>query len=325
MKQIALRSVLPLVILTIGAFVMLRVAGSAQELGSLPRIENAWLLAPALAAQAATIVAYVALWRVLVFAMDPARPSWADSSAAFVCSWLARHAPTGVPYVAGKVVLGERLGHRRMPVVASMLYENLVVVCVFAATSCALLAVVGVGLPRPAWLLLAAAACAMLAALALPFTRQLLGAVARRIPRARAIADCGLDARSVMRASAVTLIAAALNGVAFALLLAAFDGLNGRELLVAAAAFNLAGAAGVAAVPVPSGIGVREAVLIALLQTIVPLEVATAAAILARAGGIAIDLVFGAAGAAFFALRARSGRRGVPASYSPSPLSSRPS
>jgi uncharacterized membrane protein YbhN (UPF0104 family) len=165
----------------------------------------------------------------------------------------------------------------------------------------------------------------MLAALALPFTRQLLGAVARRIPRARAIADCGLDARSVMRASAVTLIAAALNGVAFALLLAGFDGLNGRELLVAAAAFNLAGAAGAAAVPVPSGIGVREAVLIALLQTIVPLEVATAAAILARAGGIAIDLVFGAAGAAFFALRARSGGRGVPASYSPSPLSSRPS
>ena len=121
------------------------------------------------------------------------------------------------------------------------------------------------------------------------------------------------------------MFAAVLNGLAFALLLDAFTELSLREMVIAAAAFNLAGAAGVAAVPVPSGIGVREAVLIGLLQSVVPLEVATAAAVVARAGGIALDLAFGAAGASVFAFRARRGRQTVPASYSPSPLSSRPS
>jgi uncharacterized membrane protein YbhN (UPF0104 family) len=158
----------------------------------------------------------------------------------------------------------------------------------------------------------------------MPQTHRFLLRVSRRIARLGSLAQCALTTRATVRAASIAMLAAALNGTAFACLLAAFADLNTQEALIAAAAFNLAGAAGVAAVPVPSGIGVREAVLIGLLHGIVPLEVATAAAILARAGGIMLDVGLGAAGAAVFALRARN-RRSATASYSPSPLSSRPS
>jgi uncharacterized membrane protein YbhN (UPF0104 family) len=325
MKQIAFRSLLPLAVLVICAFVLLRIAGSAQDLDSLPRIARPWLLVPALIAQAATIVLYVALWRSLLFTIDPSRPSWLDSAAAFVCSWLARHAPTGVPYVAGKVVLAERLGHRRVAVVASMIYENLFVVCVFTASSCAVLAFARLGLPPQAWLGIASAACVALAVLPLPAVRWLYERMSRTIIRARSLFACRLTTRATARSAAFTLIAAILNGSAFACLLAAFADLTRGEALIAAAAFNLAGAAGVAAVPVPSGIGVREAVLIGLLHGVVPLEVATAAAIVARAGGLMLDVGFGATGAAFLAIRARKASRSLQTSYSPSPLSSRPS
>jgi uncharacterized membrane protein YbhN (UPF0104 family) len=326
MRHIILRGLLPLAAVIVAAFVLLKIAGSAGDLASLPRIDRPWLLVPALFAQAATIAAYVALWRALLFAIDPARPARLDSAAAFACSWLARHAPTGIPYVAGKVVLGERLGHARTPVIASMLYENLFVVCVFAATSAVALAfAASASLIASMSLAVALAAAVPLVALPLPITRRIVDRAARAIPRANALSSCHLSVSATVRGATIASAAAIVNGAAFALLLNAFVALSPQEMLIAAAAFNLAGAAGVAAVPVPSGIGVREAVLIALLQPVVPLEVATAAAVVARAGGLALDLTFGLGGAALIALRARRGSAQVRASYSPSPLSSRPS
>jgi uncharacterized membrane protein YbhN (UPF0104 family) len=289
-------------------------------------VNDPLMLVPAVGAQLVTVVLYVMLWRALILGIDPARPLWLDSAAAFVCSWLARHAPTGVPYVASKVVLAERLGHKRTPVVASMVYENLFVVCAYTASSCVLFALLMRGALLPGvWLALGMLAAAVLAVLPLPATRMLYERLSRAIPRAGALASCSLSSSITVKAAAITLASAVSNGLAFAVLLSAFADLTPQEMLVAGIAFNLAGAAGVAAVPVPSGIGVREAVLIALLHAIVPIEIATAAAVTARALAIMLDLVLGSAGAARIAFTARRSRPAPAPSYSPSPLSSRPS
>jgi len=57
-------------------------------------------------------------------------------------------------------------------------------------------------------------------------------------------------------------------------------------------------------VPLPSGIVVREAVLISILQLMVPVDVAVAAAVLVRFISIPVDLLLGAAGALHWRLSA---------------------
>jgi uncharacterized membrane protein YbhN (UPF0104 family) len=113
------------------------------------------------------------------------------------------------------------------------------------------------------------------------------------------------------KASLLLIVACCFNGAAFGLLLLAFEPLSGREFIVAAAGFNLAGAAGVAAVPVPSGLGVREAVLVWVLHYIVPVETALAAALVARLISLPLDLALGAAGAAWLTATRRR-RDGTP-------------
>jgi uncharacterized protein (TIRG00374 family) len=109
-------------------------------------------------------------------------------------------------------------------------------------------------------------------------------------------------------ASAATIASAALvfNAIGFALILAAFDDLSTREMIAAGAAVNLAGVLGVLAIPIPSGLGVREAVLIGLLQVFVPIEVAAAAAVVSRLVSIGTDVAFGLLAGGVMALRHQS-------------------
>jgi uncharacterized membrane protein YbhN (UPF0104 family) len=118
-----------------------------------------------------------------------------------------------------------------------------------------------------------------------------------------------LAPRDLIVASLVTAVGLSLNGLAFALLLGAFESITPREAIAAAAIFNLAGAAGIAAVPFPSGIGVRETILFSLLATLVPVEVAVASGLLMRAMSVSLDLAFGILGVATIGMRATRGDR----------------
>ena len=315
-----LRTVLPLGLLLAGLFVVLRVSAGADALGLFTEMERPWLAAPAFAALLATVLFYVAVWRSLMLALDPARPQFIDTAAVFTCSWLGRLLPTSLAYAGGKVVLGRRIGYESGAVAASILYENLLMVSVAGLTSSVLLGLTLRETHAAPWWALALASGAVLLALPSARARQALAALSRRLR----LDDSGhlqLNRRSGAAALALALAAMACNGLAFALLLSAFVDLDAREFITAGAAFNIAGAAGVAAVPVPSGIGVREAVLVGLLQTFVPLEVAAAAAALARFGSIPIDLALGAAGAAW--LTARGTLRAQPTQPARLPLPER--
>lgn len=303
-----LRSAVPLVILLGGIALVLRVFAGIDDLGSLPAMRRGWLIIPAAACLVATTAAYVLLWRMVISSVDAARPPLPDTVATFVCSWLGRHVPTSVPYVAGKIVLAQRLGYGRAAVAASLIYENALVVAVAAGAGAVVLAALA---PWPApgapgvLALVAAASFAAVALIASPAVPRLARAAARRAPRLAPLADACLAPAAVARGAFVALCSTASNGAAFVLLLAVFQDLTLRDAAIAWAAFNLAGAAGIAAVPVPSGIGVREAVLVALMHGVAPLEVTLAAAMLARLVTLPLDLGAGMSGAAWLAYRAR--------------------
>lgn len=280
------------------------------DLGGVPALERPWLLAPGLALYAATLLTLALLWREVAVRLDKMRPPLADSLAVFLASWLGRYVPSSLPYVAGKFAMGLRIGHSKTALGASVLYENAIVLSVGAVSSSIIipLALAGSSSPR----LFVGAGAAGLAGLALlspPVFHRLIG-VATRITRRQPIPrERLLSYRDVLACGALAALAMILNGAGFAFVLSAFVELSPAELLAAAAIFNLAGAIGVVVLPVPSGLGVREAVLIGLLQIFVPLEIAAAAALVVRAGGLGIDLVAGLAGAGMFALRQRALRQ----------------
>ena len=80
-----------------------------------------------------------------------------------------------------------------------------------------------------------------------------------------------------------------LVGCAIRLILVALDASASWPLVFAAT--SLSWAAGLLAVPVPAGLGVREAALVALLASQVPVEVAVATALVSRALFVALDVL----------------------------------
>jgi glycosyltransferase 2 family protein len=157
----------------------------------------------------------------------------------------------------------------------------------------------------------AAAGIAVICLMVSPLLLKTLNTALRLIRRAPLSNRHVLPARVVLKLAFFAIIALTFNGASFALVLSAFVDLNAQQLIATAAIFNLAGAAGTAAVPIPSGIGVREAVLISLLHLLVPVDIAIAATVVARFTSLLTDAGLGGAGFLLFAARPR---RGAPAS-----------
>jgi uncharacterized membrane protein YbhN (UPF0104 family) len=221
----------------------------------------------------------------------------------FCASWLGRYVPTSLPYFAGKVVMGSRLGHSRPALVASLVYENVLVLAIAAAVSCAALPLALSDASGPVWLALLGAAGAALLALLSPRVMSRAVAFGARVTRRPVPEGLVLSRGGLASAATFAAVVVVANGLSFAFVLGSFVQLDGREVVASAAVFGLAGVAGTLALPVPSGLGVREAVIVALVQLYTPVEVAAAAAVLSRVICLGVDVAFGLTGAAWFAYR----------------------
>jgi len=306
MTKAQLRLTIAAVIVLVAAFLAFRLLSMWGDLGDAPALERPGLIAPGLALYAATLLTFALLWRSVMRRLDPARPSALDSIAVFCASWLGRYVPSSLPYFAGKFAMGMRLGHGKPALAASMLYENVIIVSVGAFGSAVVIPLVLAGRGGPPLFLGAGVAgVAGLLLLSPPFFHRLVSLATRVTGRAPVARESLLSYRGIVVASALAAVSMVLNGAGFALILSAFVDLSATELVASAAIFNLAGAVGVMVLPLPSGLGVREAVLIGLLQFYVPVEIAAAAAVVIRLGGLGVDLLFGVAGAGLFALRQR--------------------
>lgn len=305
MKAYGLRAAVILVIALVAVFVALRLLSIRGDLTSTPAIERPGLLVLGLVLYASTLLNYAVLWRNIVCRLDRIRPPLVDSVAVFCASWLGRYVPSSLPYLAGKLVMGIRLGHSKPALAASVLYENSLIISLGAISSSIIipLTLAGEGGGPLVYVAAGLGGAGALSLLSPRVMHRVVNAatrLARREPIAR---DKLLSHRGILAGSVLAGVALALNGAGFALVLGSFVELDGREMVASAAIFNLAGVAGIAVLPVPSGLGVREAILIGLLQLYVPLEIAVAAALVARFGGIVIDVLLGLAGASLFALR----------------------
>lgn len=208
----------------------------------------------------------------------------------FLLTWPVRYIPGTLPYYGVRVLMAERFGVTRRVVGASMIYELVLSVGSAAAMGVAG-STVGMGVTES---LGGFYALTMVPLLALPLLLQpkfLVPLTNRALALARrpVLLDALLSGRQATISFLSYCLVHVFNGVAFFLVLSSLNA--SVSPITAVAVYSLAAAAGVLVIFVPSGIGVREAVVVALLGSTVSPETAVVAAGLTRAISVVADLV----------------------------------
>ncbi len=234
----------------------------------------------------AAVVVSGVLWARLLQRLTDAPFDVADATWAHVQSWLLKYVPGQVGTVAAKIVWGSQRGIARSRVATSFVYENLFhLLASFVVSLPTVLLLVPESRGRYG-AVIALLCVAQLGVLALP--RAVGPIVERRTGRTGLF----LDVSTVLRQEALYLVPRLMNAAGFVLLAASVVKLGGvDDVLVFGAVYVLAGILGILAFMVPSGLGVREAVITALLSPRIGTADALTIAASARLYATATDVV----------------------------------
>lgn len=244
-----------------------------------------WVLATVLFALAVPLTGIA--WGRIVRRLDPAaRVSTAEAIAVQCLSWLLKYIPGQVGSVANKVLWAKKKSISRTLVVITFVYEN-----VFLQLASILPAVVILFFSLGSQIFgdnvtLLVLPLLVLIPLALVLYRPFFHAVVR-IPAKKVLKQ--EVPKQYFLGSGASLLALLefigpriVNGIGFVVIAAGVTEVAPQEWLPFAAAYVLAGAIGILAVFVPSGLGVREAVIVLILSQYIPTAEAIIISLLAR-------------------------------------------
>jgi uncharacterized membrane protein YbhN (UPF0104 family) len=268
----------------------------------------------------ATIVFAVAvpltgvLWARIVRVLDPtARISSAEAVAVQCASWLLKYIPGQVGSVVNKVVWARKKDISRTLVVISFIYENVFLQLASIVPSAVIL-LISLG-PQifgdNVTLLVAPVVIVVPLALVLykSFFHKMIALPARRVLKKEVPADFFLGPVRSLGFTLEFLGPRIVNGIGFLLICATVTEVTPDEWLPFAAAYVLAGALGILAFFVPSGLGVREAVIVLILGQYMSVPEAIVISLLAR--------LISTVGDAIIALFYVGIRRTIPKEYRP--------
>ncbi len=245
------------------------------------------------------------LWASTLRAMKPSLTiSTRDAIATHCLSWVLKYIPGQVGSFANKVVWASRRGISKALVSLSFVYENVMLqlVSIVPAVVILLFAVGGeFFLENPATLLLPLLALVPLVLVAVgPVFRPATTWLARKVLRREIDQDSFLSSGSTLALLVGYVLPRVLNGAGFVLIALDVTDVPLHAALPLAAAYVLAGAIGILAIFVPSGLGVREAVIVLIASQFIPLADAIVLSLLARLYATIADAFVAAL---YFALR----------------------
>lgn len=244
-----------------------------------------WLVATALFAVAVPLTGL--LWGQMVRNVQPdARISAPEAIAVQCASWLLKYIPGQVGSLLNKVLWAGKKGISRTAVIITFVYEQLYLQLA-SIVPAAVILVMSLGFQifgaNPALLLLPVLALIPLGlVLYPPFFRAIVNIPARRALKGDVPRGYFLSGASTVWFLIGFLGPRILNGVGFLFIAASVTDLEADQWLPFAAAYILAGAIGILAVFVPSGLGVREAVIVAILSQYISVPEAIIISLLAR-------------------------------------------
>ena len=223
-------------------------------------------------------------------------------------SWLGRYIPGTAPWILGKIFFAAQQGLSTSKLAVSSFLEGGLQVLVLLVSGLIMMAVdprAALLDPTLTWAMVAVAVMGCIA-----LWPRVFNAVARWVYRR--IRHGELDAAdlpgwgTIGRGAGLYLAGSVLSGLSmFFVAKSVWPELPLTSLLFVIGAANLASAASMVAIFAPSGIGVREAILVILLSLVMPTEIAFVVSIVLRLWSIAADLLFFGAARTHVALRHR--------------------
>lgn len=242
-----------------------------------------WALFAMLAFVVAVAVSGV-LWGRLLHALTGEDIGVAESIRAHNRAWLLKYIPGQVGFVMSKVMWGKARGISRLKVVLSVAYENaFLLLGSIVPTLVILIAARGGDAAVSGTVWLAAAAMVPLALAMHPAVLSKVLSVAGRRALGRDVrASELLSTPRALSFQLAFLLPRIINGVGVVVIAVALADAAPSSWIPLAAAYALAGAVGIMAVFVPSGLGVRESVFVLFAAPYLGTEMAILVALIAR-------------------------------------------
>lgn len=220
-----------------------------------------------------------------------AAPRYRDVAKVFLYSWLGRYVPGKVAYIVGRFYLGRSARAPTSALVASMAYEN-VLILLTAMVLSSLLLVPSLAVESESfWPYLALPAIAIGGVVLLqPLVLQRVLHLAARFTGRDLAGEWILPPRRMARTVALAALVFCSSGVGFYLLVASLTDYPVRYLPLAMGTMTLGAVVGTVSILTPAGLGVREGVLVGILHFTMPLELAVLVSVVARIWATVVDL-----------------------------------
>lgn len=226
------------------------------------------------------------LWGHMLQRLGSVEVGYAESIRVQCASWLLKYVPGQVGSVANKVLWAQGRGISRTLVVITFVYENaFLLIGSIVPTAVILLVALRDTSGPDAFSSLVVPLLALLPLLLVTNRRVLRGGInllGRKVLKSPVPEAYFLSGTAALGYQLAFLLPRVVNAIGFVLVATSVADLPPESYVPLGAAYVLAGAVGILAVFVPSGLGVREGVIVLFASAFMPVEQAVVLALLAR-------------------------------------------
>lgn len=274
--------------------------------------DRLWVVATIIFALAVPVTGLI--WGRMLRALDrDAKVTNVEAITVQCLSWLLKYIPGQVGSVINKVVWAARKGISRTLVMITFVYENVFLqLASIVPAVVILLASLGPEIFGANVTLLVVPLLVLVPLVLVvykPFFHRIVSIPARHALKQDVPREYFLSSFQSLRFFVEFLFPRGLNGAGFVMIAATVSSVGPGEWAPFAAAYVLAGAIGILAFFVPSGLGVREAIIVLILSQYIPVAEAIVISLLAR--------LFSTIGDALIALIYLLARRTIPKEHRP--------
>ncbi|MGH7237082.1 MAG: lysylphosphatidylglycerol synthase domain-containing protein [Candidatus Saccharimonadales bacterium] len=239
---------------------------------------------------------FVVIWRFILTDLGAKKlPHFRIMADVYARAWMGRYIPGTVTWIAGKVYLAASHGISKSRLAVSSLLEGGMQVIAILVVAMALLGFdtrLSV-IPGQYKILMIIVAVGLLIALSPPAFNRIIRLGFFIIKKRQPDGELRINGKAALRAFALYAMSGFILGVSeFFISRTIAPSLPWRDFFYVIGAFNLAGAIGILAIGVPSGLGVRDGILLVLLAAIMPKEIALAITVTSRLWSALVDVLF---------------------------------
>lgn len=285
------------IVLVVGYFFARTLARNWDQLSDVDFSFSFWGVGSVVVFAAAVPVSGV-LWGRMVGELGSFRPSALEAVRVHCLSWLLKYVPGQVGSVVNKLAWAVDRGVSKVLVTITFVYENAFLLISSILPPAVILLGAGALDLGDSYILLAVMSLIPLVLVTNgPVFRVGTNLIAKRLAKRTVPDEYFLRWGAAMKYQVLYLIPRAINGAGFVLVAVSLLDVPSEYWLPLACAYVIAGGVGLLALFVPSGIGVREAVIVLLAAPFLPAEqaivLALAARLYATLGDVVVAAIYG--------------------------------